>query len=92
MVSKLKKNMLTNTHLHSCVYGLANMLQIGTHKDHNMPSDVSMLGGDKRRCEKHSEVVDALSGIAEGIVSSISVESLQPPLVLLIVYCCMYLA
>ena len=46
----------------------ANMLEIGTHKDYNMPLDVPMFGGGKKRYEKHSEVVDALSGIAEGIV------------------------
>ena len=45
----------------------ANMLQIGTHKDYNIPPDVPMFGGGKKRYEKHS-VVDALSGIAEGIV------------------------
>ena len=46
----------------------ANLLQIGVHKDYNLPPDVSMFGGDKKRHEKHSEFVDALSGIAEGIV------------------------
>ena len=44
------------------------MLQIGTHKDYNLPPDVPMFGGGKKRHEKHSEVVDALSGIVEGIV------------------------
>ena len=53
----------------------ANMLQIGTHKDYNMPPDVPMFGGGKKRYEKHSEVVDALSGIAEGIVRALKPHS-----------------
>ena len=53
----------------------ANMLQIGTHKDYNMPPDVPMFGGGKKRYEKHSQVVDALSGIAEGIVRALKPHS-----------------
>ena len=53
----------------------ANMLQIGTHKDYNMPPDVPMFGDGKKRYEKHSEVVDALSGIAEGIVRALKPHS-----------------
>ena len=45
---KLKENMLTTTHLHSCVYELISMLQIGSHKDYNLPPGVPMFGGKKR--------------------------------------------
>ena len=38
----------------------ANMLQIGTHKDNNLPPDLPTIGGSKKRHEKHSEDVDAL--------------------------------
>ena len=54
----------------------ANMLQIGTHKDYSTPPDVPMFGGGKKRNEKsRSEVVDALSGIAEGIVRALKPDS-----------------
>ena len=53
----------------------ANMLQIGTHKDYNLPPDDPMFGGGKKRHEKHSEVVDALSGIAEGIARALKPHS-----------------
>ena len=51
---------------------VSNMLQIGTHKDYSMPPDVPMFGGGKKRYEKRLEVVDALSGIAEGIVRALN--------------------
>ena len=51
------------------------MLQIGTHKDYCTPPDVPMFGGGKKRPERHSEVVDALSGIAEGIVRALKPQS-----------------
>ena len=63
------------------------MLQIKTHKDYNMLPDVPMFGGGKKRYEKHSEVVDALSGIAEGIVRALlHMHQLAPNLPLLRVW------
>ena len=53
----------------------ANMLQIGTRKHYNMPPDVPMFGGGRKKYAKHSEVVDALSGIAEGIVRALKPHS-----------------
>ena len=49
----------------------ANMLHVGTHKDYDLPPDVPMFGGGKKKTEKRSEVIDALSGIAEGITRAI---------------------
>ena len=46
---------------------LCNMLQIGTHLQFSVP----MFGGGKKRHEKQSEFVDALSGIAEIIVRAL---------------------
>ena len=58
------------------------MLQIGTHKDYSTPPDVPMFGGGKKRDEKSRsevveavEAVDALSGRAEGIVSTLKPDS-----------------
>ena len=48
------------------------MLKSGTHKDYDLPPDVPMFDGGKKRNEKQSEVVEALSSIAEGITSAIS--------------------
>ena len=54
------------------------MLQVGTHKDYDLPPDVPMFGGGKKRNEKRSEVVEALSGIAEGITRAMATRSPTP--------------
>ena len=45
----------------------ANMLHVGKHDDFDIPPDIPMFGGGRRKSEKKSEVAEALTGIAEGI-------------------------
>ena len=50
----------------------ANMLQLGTHRDYESPPNCPMFGGGKKKPKKKSELVDALSGIAEGVMNALS--------------------
>ena len=49
----------------------ANMLQLGTHRDYENPPNCPMFGGGgKKKPERKSELVEALSGIA-GVMKGI---------------------
>ena len=51
----------------------ANMLQLGTHRDYvNHPKCPMFGGGGKKKPEKKSKLVEALSGIAEGVMKPLT--------------------
>ena len=49
----------------------SEMLQLGTHRDYENPPNCPMFGGGgKKKPERKSKLVEALSGIAEGVMKA----------------------
>ena len=58
----------------------ANMLQLGIHGDYENLPNCPMVGeGGKKKSEKKSELVEALSGIAEGVMKAFSCKDTHTP-------------
>ena len=54
------------------------MLQLGTHRDYENPPNCLMVGGGrKKKPEKKFKLVEALTGIAEGVMKAFNYQHLK---------------
>ena len=53
------------------------MLQLGTHRDYENPPNCPMVGrGGKKKPEKKFKLVEALTGIAEGVMKAFNCQGI----------------